>query len=110
MTWGIGWLSMRAYGVIGYGWTNVAVQLTGFAVIAAAKRIAPFRVLRPAALPWAYALPVGALAALWHHFRPVHTLPQLVLVLASALAIYVAAIGPRLRRDVATLAGDGAAS
>jgi O-antigen/teichoic acid export membrane protein len=110
MTWGIGWIAMRSFGVLGYGWTNVVVQLTGFAVIAAAKKIAPFRVLRPAALPWLFAVPVGALAALWQHLRPVHGVVQLVALLVSAAALYAAAIGPRLRRDVAAIAGDGAAA
>ena len=103
LTWGVGWLAMRWLGLIGFGWTNVVVQFTGFAVVSSAKRLTAFRALRAGVPPWACALPIAGLAWGWSHFHPLRSLPQLVAVLLAALAVYAVAFGPSLRREVDSL-------
>lgn len=93
-TWLLGAPLILAFGPIGYGLANVAVQLVNLALFREARRLLPLRLLRAAAPPWAAAGVVGLLLHFAARTWPPQGLAQLALFLLASLVVYaLAAVG-----------------
>lgn len=107
-TWALAVPLVWAWGAIGYGVANVAVQGVSAWVIAVARRHVRFAWARAMAPAWLLAAVAAATVLLGQHWVPVRGPGALVTWLAAGLVVYgglVAAVG--LRRLAPVIAGRG---
>jgi PST family polysaccharide transporter len=92
LMWAAGVPLVLTLGETGSAVAMLAVHAAGIVIWRSAKQLVPFRVLKPAVLMWAAALPAGALAFWWHRTWPLTSVPQLVLCGGAATAVYAAVL------------------
>lgn len=83
----IGWL-----GIVGYGWTNLAVQTTNVVVFRAARREVHASLVRAAVLPWTLGAPLALVLYVVQRTWPARSLSALALYALSMAISYVVAV------------------
>ena len=103
MTWALGVPAILRFGIVGFAWTNVVVQLSNLWLFRIAQREVPFGVLRSVWRPWLAALVIGTLVLGANRVMPITNLFSLAARCAAALLLYAALLSrlsPGLVRSV----------
>ena len=87
-TWVVGVPLVFVYGEVGIAIGMLSIHVAGAVIWRTARQAIEFRILRPAALVWACALPAGAVAWWWQVALPITSIPQLMLCGAVAALVY----------------------
>lgn len=103
MTWAIGVPTILRFGIVGFAWTNVAVQLSNLWLFRIAQREVPFGILRSVWRPWLAALVMGVAVRGVARVTPVANLSALAALGVAGLLLYAALLSrlsPGLVRSV----------
>ncbi|MBI4541436.1 MAG: oligosaccharide flippase family protein [Gemmatimonadetes bacterium] len=90
MTWAIGVPAILRFGIVGFAWTNVAVQLSNLWLFHVAQREVTFGILRSVWRPWLAALVMGVAVRGVARVTPVANLSALAALGVAALLLYAA--------------------
>jgi O-antigen/teichoic acid export membrane protein len=99
-TWVLGIPLILAFGAVGFGLANAAVQLTNFALFRVSRRRVPLDLLTLAGPPWVVAGAVGAAVLAAQQVLPVRSVVGLALYGGAALLAYGGLCWSRWSADV----------
>ena len=88
MTWALGVPAILRFGIVGFAWANVAVQLSNLWLFRIAQRAVPFGILRSVWRPWLAALVMGAAVLGANRVMPMTDLYSLAAWCVAALLFY----------------------
>ena len=103
MTWAIGVPAILRFGIVGFAWTNVVVQLSNLWLFRVAQREVRFGILRSIWRPWLAAVVMGAAVLGASRAIPMTNLFSLAALCVTALLFYAAflsRLSPGLVRSV----------